>query len=328
MSWLSNITPPGIKKMFKKQDNSSDTLWAKCGECGEMIFHRDLEVSHQVCPGCQFHMRLGPEERLRLMCDGETFERIELPDIVSDPLKFRDTKKYTDRLKEHRKRSGEKDALVVAEGSIEAIPVVIVIQNFNFMGGSMGMAVGEGFLKAAETAIEKKSPLIVFTASGGARMQESILALMQMPRTTIAVEMLKDAGLPFIVVLTNPTTGGVMASFAMLGDIHIAEPGAVVGFAGRRVIEQTIREKLPEEFQKSEFLKDKGMIDIVVHRHDLRPTLARLLRVLTHSNGVGYMAEPGVEAEKNNNVVEIAGSDHDEGKILDQAEAALDKAAE
>lgn len=235
-----------------------------------------------------------PEERLKLIMDDQKFERLELPDAPSDPLKFRDTKKYADRLKDHRKRTGEQDALIVATGAIETVPVVVAIQNFGFMGGSMGMAVGEGFLKAAETAVEAKAPLIMFTASGGARMQESILALMQMPRTTIAVEMLREAGLPFVVVLTNPTTGGVMASFAMLGDVHIAEPGAVIGFAGRRVIEQTIREKLPNEFQKSEFLLDKGMIDVVAHRHDLRPTLGKLLRVLT-----GRHARVGAESKVN-----------------------------
>jgi len=298
MNWLSNITPPGIKKIFKKQDNSADSLWLKCGGCGDMIFHRDLEIAHRVCPSCTHHMTLSPEERFKLIFDDQKFSRIDLPETPADPLKFRDTKKYADRLKEHRKRTGEQDALIVATGDIESVESVVAIQNFGFMGGSMGMAVGEGFVTAAQTAIELKAPLIMFTASGGARMQESILALMQMPRTTIAVEMLRDAGLPFIVVLTNPTTGGVMASFAMLGDIHIAEPGAVIGFAGRRVIEQTIREKLPEEFQKAEFLLDKGMVDIVCHRHNLRPTLGKLIRTLTNSSSRTHSATPDIKDTK------------------------------
>lgn len=280
MSWLSNLTPPGIKNIFKKQDSSSDTLWIKCANCGEMIFQRDLEAAHQVCPSCNHHMQIGALERFALIFDEGTYERIAMPECPADPLKFKDTKRYSERLKEHRRKTGEQDAILAATGTIDSVQSVVCVQNFKFMGGSMGMAVGEGFLTAAERAIELHAPLIMFTASGGARMQESILALMQMPRTTIAVEMMREAGLPFIVVLTNPTTGGVMASFAMLGDIHIAEPGAVVGFAGRRVIEQTIREQLPEEFQKSEFLLDKGMVDIVTHRHDLRETLSRLVRVL------------------------------------------------
>lgn len=302
MNWLSNITPPGIKNIFKKQDDKSDSLWLKCSNCGDMIFHRDIEVAHRVCPSCGHHMILSPEERLKLTFDDQKFTRIDLPKTPADPLKFRDTKKYSDRLKEHRKRTGEQDALIVAHGTVEAVPSVIAIQNFAFMGGSMGMAVGEGFVAAAEKAIELSAPLIMFTASGGARMQESILALMQMPRTTIAVEMLRDAGLPFIVVLTNPTTGGVMASFAMLGDIHIAEPGALIGFAGRRVIEQTIREKLPGEFQKAEFLLEKGMVDIVCHRHDMRAVLGKLVRTLMNSSARGRQNTPAdiseVETQK------------------------------
>ena len=330
MSWLSNITPPGIKNIFNKPDNSSDTLWEKCKNCGEMIFHRDLEASHRVCSSCGYHMSLAPADRLKLLMDDQQYTRIDVPDSAADPLKFRDTKKYVDRLKEHRKRTGEQDALMVATGAIDALPVVVAVQNFSFMGGSMGVAVGEAFLKAAETAVDQNAPLIVFTASGGARMQESILALMQMPRTTIAVEMLRDAGLPFIVVLTNPTTGGVMASFAMLGDVHIAEPGAVVGFAGRRVIEQTIRETLPKEFQTAEFVQDKGMIDMVVHRHDLRPAISRLLRVLMHK----AEAAPKRVADSTTSEAQselIPGNDNDQAnarEVADTGETALDKAAE
>jgi acetyl-CoA carboxylase carboxyl transferase subunit beta len=281
MSWLSNLTPPGIKNIFKKQEGGSDALWVKCSACGDMIFHRDLEAAQQVCPSCGHHMRMSAGERMKALFDGGAFEKIELPEPIADPLKFRDEKKYIDRLKENRKKTGRNDAIEVATGSIEGIPAVAVVQDFEFMGGSMGMAIGEALLKAAEEAVKRKRPLLVFTASGGARMQEGILSLMQMPRSTIAVQMMREARLPYIVVLTHPTTGGVTASFAMLGDAHFAEPGALIGFAGPRVIEQTIRETLPEGFQRAEFLRDKGMVDQVVHRHEMRRALAKLLRVLT-----------------------------------------------
>ncbi|MAW81767.1 MAG: acetyl-CoA carboxylase carboxyl transferase subunit beta [Parvularcula sp.] len=279
MSWLSNI-PPGIKNIFKPKDDNSDALWTKCPGCGEMIFQRDLEAAHQVCPSCEHHLALGVEERLALLFDNGAYEEIDLPEPATDPLKFRDEKKYVDRLKENRRKTGQQDAMRAAHGSIDGVGVVALVQNFKFMGGSMGMALGEAMLKAAETAVEKRAPLIVFAASGGARMQEGILSLMQMPRTTIAVQMVKEAGLPYIVVLTNPTTGGVTASYAMLGDINLAEPGALIGFAGPRVIEQTIREKLPDGFQRAEFLLEKGMVDMVVSRADMKPTLSKLVRVL------------------------------------------------
>ena len=279
MSWLSNI-PPGIKNIFRREDETSDTLWTKCPGCGEMIFHRDLEASHQVCPSCQFHLPISPEERLALIFDNGAYDVQPLPETVADPLKFRDEKKYIDRLRENRRKTGHQDAMVIASGEVDGVPAVAVVQNFKFMGGSMGMALGEAFLKAAEDAVARRAPMIVFTASGGARMQEGILSLMQMPRTTIGVQMLAEAGLPYIVVFTHPTTGGVTASYAMLGDIHLSEPGALIGFAGPRVIEQTIREKLPEGFQRAEFLQEKGMIDMVVARGDMRDTLARLVRVL------------------------------------------------
>ena len=279
MSWLSNI-PPGIKNIFNRKDDGSDTLWTKCGGCGEMIFQRDLDAAHQVCPSCDHHLAIGPAERLALVFDNGAHETIELPEPVTDPLKFRDEKKYVDRLKESRKKTGQPDAMQVAYGTIDGLGVVAAVQNFKFMGGSMGMALGEAMLKAAETAVLRRAPLIVFTASGGARMQEGILSLMQMPRTTIAVQMVKEAGLPYIVVLTNPTTGGVTASYAMLGDVNIAEPGALICFAGPRVIEQTIREKLPEGFQRAEFLSEKGMVDLVVRRADMKATLSKLIRVL------------------------------------------------
>ncbi len=279
MSWLSNI-PPGIKNIFKRDDNTADTLWMKCPGCGDMIFHRDLEAAHQVCTSCGHHLAIAPDERLKLVFDAGAYELIDLPAPIVDPLKFKDEKKYVDRLKDYRKKTGQQDAMIVAAGNIDKAPAIVAVQNFKFMGGSMGLALGEAMLKAAGEAVAGRAPLIVFTASGGARMQEGILSLMQMPRTTIAVQIVKEAGLPFITVLTNPTTGGVTASYAMLGDVNLAEPGALIGFAGPRVIEQTIREKLPEGFQRAEFLVEKGMIDIVVPRHELRETLARLIRVL------------------------------------------------
>ncbi|GJL94836.1 MAG: acetyl-coenzyme A carboxylase carboxyl transferase subunit beta [Hyphococcus sp.] len=279
MSWLSNI-PPGIKNIFKKEDDGTDKLWTKCNGCGEMIFQKDLDAAHQVCPSCQYHLPLGSTERLAMIFDDARYSLIDVPEPVVDPLKFRDEKKYVDRLKESRRKTGQTDAMQVASGAIDGAGVIIAIQNFRFMGGSMGLALGEAMLKAAEEAVSRRAPLIVFAASGGARMQEGIYSLMQMPRTTVAVQMVKEAGLPFVVVLTHPTTGGVTASYAMLGDVHLAEPGALIGFAGPRVIEQTIREKLPEGFQRSEFLQEKGMVDMVVHRHELKSTLSKLIRVL------------------------------------------------
>jgi acetyl-CoA carboxylase carboxyl transferase subunit beta len=292
MSWLSNLTPPGIKNIFKKQDKTADALWVKCPGCGDMIFQRDLEAALNVCPNCGHHMKLGATERLKALLDAGSLEPIALPEPPSDPLKFRDEKKYTDRLKDSRKKTGRQDAIDVAAGTVEGTPVVVAVQDFDFMGGSMGMALGESLLKASEEAVKRRAAVIVFTASGGARMQEGILSLMQMPRTTIAVQMMREARLPFIVVLTNPTTGGVTASFAMLGDICLAEPCALIGFAGPRVIEQTIRETLPEGFQRAEFLRDKGMVDLVVPRGEIKKTLARVLRVLQRNQAAGGRRAP------------------------------------
>lgn len=317
MSWLSNLTPPGIKNIFKKQEGGSDALWVKCSACGDMIFHRDLEAAQQVCPSCGHHMKMPAGERIKALFDGGVFEKIDLPDPIIDPLKFRDEKKYIDRLKENRKKTGRNDAIEVAAGSIEGIPAIAVVQDFAFMGGSMGMAIGEALLKAAEEAVKRRCPMIVFTASGGARMQEGILSLMQMPRSTIAVQMVREARLPYIVVLTHPTTGGVTASFAMLGDAHFAEPGALIGFAGPRVIEQTIRETLPEGFQRSEFLRDKGMVDQVVHRHEMRRSLAKLLRVLTKNAAVVAPA-----------ALQIAYDAANDSKAKKDSLVPLDKAAE
>jgi acetyl-CoA carboxylase carboxyl transferase subunit beta len=283
MSWLSNLTPPGIKAMFRKPDDASDSLWVKCQGCGEMLFGKDLEDALNVCAQCGHHMKQPAEARLKALFDEARYTVIDVPAPPEDPLGFRDEKKYADRLKDYRRKTGRPDAMIAAAGAIEGMRAVAAVQDFEFMGGSMGMALGETMIRAAETAVASRAPLIAFTASGGARMQEGILSLMQMPRTTIAVQMMREAALPYIVVLTHPTTGGVTASFAMLGDIHIAEPGALIGFAGPRVIEQTIREKLPEGFQRAEFLQEKGMLDLVVPRPALKAALARLIRVLTKS---------------------------------------------
>jgi acetyl-CoA carboxylase carboxyl transferase subunit beta len=280
MSWLTNFVRPKIRALVKKPD-TPENLWDKCPSCGQMIFHRELEANQRVCPHCGHHLRIGVKRRLELLFDEGQYERAELPKVEADPLKFRDRKRYTDRIKEAQSKAGEPDAIIVASGRIQGIETVVAAFNFDFMGGSMGMAVGEGLIKAADLAVEKGAALIAIPASGGARMQEGILSLMQMPRTVIAVDRVKEAGLPFIVLLTDPTTGGVSASFAMLGDIHVAEPGAVIGFAGQRVIEETIREKLPEGFQRAEYLLDHGIVDLVVPRKEMRDQLARLIGLLT-----------------------------------------------
>ncbi|HHL43195.1 MAG TPA: acetyl-CoA carboxylase carboxyltransferase subunit beta [Hellea balneolensis] len=282
MNWLSKLTPPGVKKIFTKRE-TPDNLWVKCPKSGEMIFHADLANALHVTPA-GYHMRIGPEYRFAYTFDDGQFERLDTPDVAVDPLKFKDDKKYTDRLKAAKAKTGEKDAVALAVGNIEGVAALVLVQNFAFMGGSLGMAAGEAFITACEEAIKRHLPLVVFTAAGGARMQEGALSLMQMPRTTIGVQRLREAGLPYIVVLTDPTTGGVTASYAMLGDVHLAEPGALICFAGPRVIEQTIREKLPEGFQRAEFLKDKGMVDKVVPRKDMRETLSKILSVLMNVN--------------------------------------------
>jgi acetyl-CoA carboxylase carboxyl transferase subunit beta len=280
MNWLTNFVLPKIRAVVAKKD-VPDNLWHKCPNCGQMLFHRDLEASLFVCGSCGHHLRLAPERRLAMLFDDERYVVIELPKTVQDPLKFRDRKRYTDRLKEAQAKTGTgRDALVVAHGTVGGLPTVIAAFDFEFMGGSMGIAVGEGLLAAARLAVLQEAALLVVPASGGARMQEGILSLMQMSRTTLAVEMVKEKGLPYLVLLTDPTTGGVSASFAMLGDITLAEPGAVIGFTGARVIEETIREKLPEGFQRSEYLLEHGMVDMVVPRRELRDTLARLLGLL------------------------------------------------
>ena len=279
MNWISNYVRPRINSIFSRRE-VPDNLWTKCSECGTMLFHRELSENLNVCTNCDHHMVITPRERFNGLFDGGIFAEIEVPEPTADPLQFKDQKKYPDRIKDARKKTGEKEAMLVAEGEIDRTPIVAIAQDFSFMGGSMSMYVGNAIIAAAERAILLKRPLILFSAAGGARMQEGILGLMQMPRSTIAVDMLKEAGLPYIVVLTHPTTGGVTASYAMLGDVHIAEPNALICFAGPRVIEQTIREKLPEGFQRAEYLLDHGMLDRVTHRRDMKEELVTIARML------------------------------------------------
>jgi len=286
MSWLTDFVRPKIQRLVAPRE-VPDNLWGKCPSCGHMIFHRDRDKLLSVCPQCDHHMRLPVKKRLELLFDGGKYQRIELPKIIADPLKFKDSKRYVDRLKDAQTKTSEQDAIVVGHGRIGGNPVVIAAFNFEFMGGSMGMAVGEGIVAAAELAVLQDAALIVIPASGGARMQEGILSLMQMARTTVAVDKVREKGLPYIVLLTDPTTGGVSASFAMIGDFHISEPGAVIGFAGARVIETTIREKLPEGFQRAEYLLDHGMVDMVVHRAKLSETIGRLLSLLRQKGSPG-----------------------------------------
>ena len=279
MSWINSIVRPKIRGLLNKREMPQN-LWIKCPETGEMVFHRDLELNQFVIPGSGYHMRMTGKQRLDHFFAGETYEIIETPEVPADPLKFRDERRYTERLKDARAKTGTDDAVVVAAGVVENVPLVTAVQDFAFMGGSLGMAAGEAIITGMNAAAERGRAFVMFAASGGARMQEGILSLMQLPRTTTAVAALRDRRLPYIVVLTNPTTAGVSASYAMLGDIHIAEPGALIGFTGPRVIEQTIREKLPAGFQRAEYLRDHGMVDLVVHRHQLRETIARLCRLL------------------------------------------------
>lgn len=276
MNWLTNFVRPKISALMRKEE-VPDNLWTKCPSCEHMLFHRDLSENLHVCHHCGHHMRIGVAKRLQYLFDEGAYSTVPVPEVVTDPLKFRDTKKYVDRLKEYRTKTGNQDAIQVAYGQIGGKSIVAAVFDFSFMGGSMGMAVGEAILAASELAVKSRCPLLVVPASGGARMQEGILSLMQMPRTIIAVEKVKRAGLPYITLLTDPTTGGVSASFAMLGDIAIAEPGAIIGFAGARVIEETIRQKLPEGFQKAEYLLEHGMVDMVVSRKELNATIGSLL---------------------------------------------------
>ncbi|MDG5747303.1 acetyl-CoA carboxylase, carboxyltransferase subunit beta [Qipengyuania sp. XHP0207] len=276
MNWFTRVRN-SITSLSKRTTDKD--LWVKCPSCQQMVFAQEYEENAYVCPRCDHHGRIGADERLRQLLDAG-YEVLPVPEVKEDPLKFRDSMKYTDRLKKARAKSPHKDAFIVGSGAIEGKPAVVGVQDFTFMGGSMGMAVGTAFCQGAERALTRRAPYIVVTAAGGARMQEGILSLMQMPKATVMTRRLKEAGLPYIVLLTDPTTGGVTASYAMLGDIHIAEPGALIGFAGQRVIQDTIREQLPDGFQRAEYLHKHGMVDMVVHRHDLKETLATLLDYL------------------------------------------------
>lgn len=313
MNWLSNISPPGLKSVFGKRE-TPENLWVKCPKSGELIFRPDLEASFWVTPSGA-HLRVGPLVRFRSMFDDANWEKIALPEVPRDPLKFKDDKRYVDRLRGAKAKIGDRnksdpngnnidqdDCMAAAFGRIGGKPAVVLVQDFAFMGGSLGMAAGEAFITAAEMAVARDAALIVCTASGGARMQEGTLSLMQMPRTTLAIQDVKEAGLPYIVILTDPTSGGVSASYAMLGDVHLAEPEAMIAFSGPRVIEQTIRQKLPEGFQRSEFLKDKGVVDMVVDRREIPTVLGRILGHLmsrkTSEKGEGLppVAPPSVDA--------------------------------
>jgi len=279
MNWISNVVRPKIRSFLRRE--TPENLWIKCPETGQLVFYKDVEANQFVIPSSNYHMRISAPLRLKSMFDNEEYEEIAVPEMPVDPLKFRDERRYADRLRDARAKTGLQDAIKLGIGRLDGLMVTIGVQDFDFMGGSLGMAAGEAVITGLETAVQRGTPFIMFAASGGARMQEGILALMQLPRTTVAVQMLREAKKPYIVVLTNPTTGGVTASYAMLGDVQIAEPGALIGFAGPRVIEQTIREKLPEGFQRAEYLEKHGMVDMVVHRHKLRGTLSELCRVLT-----------------------------------------------
>jgi len=278
MNWISNVVPPRVRSLLRR--DTPQNLWVKCPDGGELVFHKDLETNLYVVPGSGYHMRMPVKARLDNLFDGAIYEEIATPEVPLDPLKFRDVKRYTERLKEYRQKTSASDSVRLTCGKLQGMEVVVGVQDFEFLAGSLGLAAGEAIITGMMSAVERRTPFIIFTASGGARMQEGIFSLMQMPRTTIAVQSLREARLPYIVVLTNPTTGGVTASYGMLGDIHIAEPGAVIGFAGARVIEQTIRERLPQGFQRAEYLEAHGMIDMVVDRRELRTTLGRICALL------------------------------------------------
>jgi acetyl-CoA carboxylase carboxyl transferase subunit beta len=299
LNWITNYVRPRINSMLGRRE-VPENLWIKCPETGEMVFHKDLESNKWVIPASGYHMKMPAKARLVDLFDNGEFESLPQPKVAQDPLKFRDSKKYSDRLRDSRLKTEQEDTILAGLGHVQGVKLVAVVHEFNFIGGSLGMAAGEAIVKAFERAIAEKCPLVMFPASGGARMQEGIMSLMQLPRTTVAVDLLKEAGQPYIVVLTNPTTGGVTASYAMLGDIHLAEPGAEIGFAGKRVIEQTLREKLPEGFQTSEYLLEHGVVDMVVKRHDIPETLARLLKILTK--------KPVSAANDTNGVIALAAS--------------------
>jgi len=315
VNWINNVVRPKIRSFLTTKREVPENLWVKCPESGQMVFYKDLEANLFVVPGSNYHMRMSAKARLEHIFDGGVYERVPVPAVPPDPLKFRDGRRYTDRLKDAKAKTGLDDAVLVAEGLLDGQAVVAAAQDFEFMAGSLGMAAGEAVVAGMGRAVERKTPFILFAASGGARMQEGILSLMQMPRTTIAVQRLREEKLPYIVVLTDPTTGGVTASYAMLGDIHIAEPGALVCFAGPRVIQQTIREQLPDGFQRAEYLLAHGMIDMVVHRHKLRETLSRICRLLGAGAELGKGAGKG---RRGNGRAYVNGSPVD-GKLIETA---------
>ncbi|MFN0219076.1 MAG: acetyl-CoA carboxylase, carboxyltransferase subunit beta [Hyphomicrobium sp.] len=316
MNWINNVVRPKISGLLSSTTKRDvpDNLWVKCPDSGQMVFYKDLEANQFVVPGSNYHMRMGADQRLRHMFDNGDYKQVPSPSVQQDPLKFRDGRKYVDRLKDAKADTKMEDAVLVGEGALEGLPVVAAAQDFRFMAGSLGMAAGEAIITGMLKAVELKTPFILFAASGGARMQEGILSLMQMPRTTIAVQRLRDARLPYIVVLTDPTTGGVTASYAMLGDIHIAEPGALICFAGPRVIQQTIREQLPDGFQRAEYLLEHGMIDMVVHRHQMREMLARICLLLMS----GFNAVKSKDARRVNGRAYANGSAVD-GRVIETA---------
>jgi acetyl-CoA carboxylase carboxyl transferase subunit beta len=292
VNWINNVVRPKIRNLLTTKRELPENLWVKCPDTGQMVFYKDLEANQFVIPGSDYHMRMGAQQRLQHLFDSGQYEKVSVQEVPQDPLKFRDGKRYTDRIKASKSDTGLDDAVLIGEGQLEGQDVVAAAQDFRFMAGSLGMAAGEAVITGMLRAVERRTPFILFAASGGARMQEGILSLMQMPRTTIAVQRLRDARLPYLVVMTDPTTGGVTASYAMLGDVHIAEPGALICFAGPRVIQQTIREQLPEGFQKAEYLLAHGMIDMVVHRHKMRETLARLCRLLSANTAIVRQTKP------------------------------------
>ena len=334
MNWINSVVRPKIQGIWRKREMPEDR-WIKCPETGQMVFYKDLEENQFVVPGSNFHMRMGAEVRLKYLFDDGEYEKIPVPEVPPDPLKFRDERRYTERLRTARDDTGLDDAVLAGEGRLDGLKVIASAQDFKFLGGSLGMAAGEAVIAGMQRAVERKCPFIMFAASGGARMQEGVLSLMQMPRTTVAVQQLREASLPYIVVLTHPTTGGVTASYAMLGDVQIAEPGALIGFAGPRVIEQTIREQLPEGFQRAEYLCEHGMIDMVVHRHELRATISRLCRLLVGALAfeIAHKEEPalddiGDDQQMNGAVIAetILGenSDSDDAEVIVEAEPVED----
>jgi len=304
MNWITNIVRPRIKGLMGGKQGGGDTpenLWKKCPSCGEMIFHRDLVANLNVCPQCSHHMRIGPAERFAYTFDAGSFTELTPPSVPADPLRFKGDKKYSDEMKAARAKTGRPEAFTAARGAIDGLAVMIGVQPFDFLGGSLGLGVGEALVESLQAAVKEKRPYVLFVPSGSARMQEGILSLMQMPRATICVDMLREAGLPYIVVLTDPTFGGVSASYAMLGDVQIAEPGAQIGFTGARVIAQTIREKLPEGFQRAEYLLDHGMLDMVTPRKEMRATLSRLLHLLMQQPRPTAKARSAPPARRNGN---------------------------